>query len=210
MHILIVEDHPITALGVKMILLEAFEKPDIKIANNGKDALNFIKHNSFDVVILDIVLPNTDTQGLISNLKRISKKTEILILSNSEAKLYAMPYISMGASGYLNKSCLEEELVLAVKLVLAGQMYISKEALQMSMDDKHGLQEGVKSISNLLSNKELEAFTHLVNGERIKDISRIMNVHQSTASTLKKRIFDKLGVDNLIELKKYADQYAFE
>ncbi|HKK63994.1 MAG TPA: response regulator transcription factor, partial [Bacteroidales bacterium] len=117
MRFLIVEDHPITAMGLKMIIEEDFDNPSVDIAHNGKETLSLLKNNTYTVIVLDITLPDTDTQSLLSNIKRISENTEILVCSNSEPKLYAMSYISMGASGYIHKSFSTQQLVTAIKMV---------------------------------------------------------------------------------------------
>lgn len=208
MNILIIEDHLVTAMGLKMIIADNFENPKIDITHNGKEALDKVKKKHYDVITLDITLPNTDTQSLLENIKRISKTTEVLICSNSDSKIYAMPYIAMGASGFIHKSFTEQQLVGAIKLILDGQTYVSREALQNSFNKKGEIKNQYDSFTQQLSRRELEVFTHLLNGKRIKEISETLNIHQSTASTLKKRILEKANVDNLIDLKKKVDKYG--
>jgi DNA-binding NarL/FixJ family response regulator len=209
MNVLIIEDHPITAMGLKVIIEENFENPKVDIAHNGKEALNFVKNKAYKIILLDITLPNTDTQSLVNKLKRVTENTEILICSNNDPNMYAMNYISMGASGYIHKSSSKQQMVTAINTVLEGQVYVSKEILQNSLNNKGQVIGQQKKLINHLSNRELEVLTHLLNGKRINDIKATMNIHQSTASTLKKRIMEKANVDNLMDLKKKADEGGF-
>lgn len=209
MNILIIEDHPVTAMGLKMIITENFESPKIDISHQGQEALDEVKQENYDVIILDITLPNTDTQTLLDNIKRISKNSEVLICSNSDAKIYAMPYITMGASGFIHKSFTDQQLVTAINLILEGQTYLSRKVLYNSLNKKGDVKDQNDDLTKQFSGRELEVFKHLLNGKRIKHISEIMHIHQSTVSTLKKRILAKAAVDNLIDLKKKADELGF-
>jgi len=210
MNVLIIEDHPITAIGLKMLVDDNFEEAEADIAHHGKSALKMAKDKAYHLIILDISLPQTDTQKLLENLTIISKDIQILLCSNHDANIYAMPYISMGASGFVHKSSSEQEIVSAIKSVINGQIYVEKEVLMNNLNHKTKVKTQNKPISNIFSSRELEVFTHLMEGKRIKDISEIMNIHQSTASTLKKRIMEKANVDNLIDLKNLADDIVLK
>jgi DNA-binding NarL/FixJ family response regulator len=204
MNILIIEDHPITSLGLKNIIESNFKVKQIDITVDGKSSVKMAKKNNYNLITLDIVLPDTDTQSLLGNLKRITPTSEILIVSNKDPKVYAMSYISSGASGYIKKTEKSRNIVTAINTILQGQIYLSKEVFINNLNNnKCGLANN--SPTSKLSDRELEVFRHLLNGDRIKDISMIMNIHQSTASTLKKRIMKKFDVDNLIDLKIKAN-----
>lgn len=205
MNTLILEDHPITAMGLQIAIEENFINASVQIAADGKIALNMVKNETFALIILDINLPQTDTQSLIYNLKRHNEGAEILVCSINDERVYAMSYVSMGASGYIHKSSSAEQIITAIKMVLDGQVYLSKDVLQNSLSKTNKLSGMNKNAAPQFSNRELEVLTHILNGKKIKDISEIMNIHQSTASTLKKRVLQKASVDNIIDLKKKAD-----
>lgn len=211
MTVLIIEDHPITSMGLKMLIDENFEDAKVNIAPYAKEALAYVKKVNYDIILLDIGLPNTDTQSLLYNLKRYAENAKILVCSNYDESLYAMSYISMGASGFVHKSSSGPQIINAIKMLLDGQIYLSQDVLRNSLTSSN--QEMLNN-SNIgshfksrLSNRELEVLSHLLQGKRIKDISKVMNIHQTTASTLKKRIMTKANVDNLIDLKKKADTH---
>lgn len=205
MNTLILEDHPITAMGLQIAIEENFINASVQIAADGKIALNMVKNETFALIILDINLPQTDTQSLIYNLKQHNEGAEILVCSINDERGYAMSYVSMGASGYIHKSSSAEQIITAIKMVLDGQVYLSKDVLQNSLSKTNKLSGMNKNAAPQFSNRELEVLTHILNGKKIKDISEIMNIHQSTASTLKKRVLQKASVDNIIDLKKKAD-----
>jgi len=102
-----------------------------------------------------------------------------LVCSNTDSKIYAMPYIAMGASGFIHKSFTDLLLVTAINLILDGKTYISTEVLQNSLNKKVQIQNQQEDLTKQLSRRELEMFTHLLNSKRIKEISETMYIHQS-------------------------------
>lgn len=209
MNVLIIEDHPITAMGVEQIFEDYFECSEVHIASNGKDAINKINTISFKVMIMDIVLPDTDTHALLFEALRVQPNSKILIYSNYQDEIYAMPYISMGASGYLNKTNSEENFVQAIKMILAGQLYLSQKVIQKNMNRKSNT-ANMGSPFQKLSKRELEFFNHLIKGYSVKDISAVMHIEPSTAATLKKRMMKKLCVTGIVELIKVADEFGYK
>ncbi|MCH8555752.1 MAG: response regulator transcription factor [Schleiferiaceae bacterium] len=206
LYILIVEDHPVTAIGSKIMLEETFKDITTYLATNGSEALKEIKKQAMDVVILDIILPDTDTHSLLQEILRLQPKAKVLAFSSCNDEVFAMPYVRMGAAGYISKSAPKTDFILAVQNLIAGKLYLSTELLQTYMEKagkgKHGATPFEK-----LSARELELLTHLIKGVRIKEITHIMNIEQSTAATLKNRVMTKLGVDNIIDLVKLANEY---
>lgn len=208
MTVLVVEDHPVFAFGIQNILENNFENVKFHHAVSGKEAVDKLNSNSFKIMILDVVLPGTDTHTLLYEALRIQPEIKTLMYSNNPERLYAMHYISLGANGYLNKSRSEKDLVMAINSVLAGQLFVSQEAVRANIDPK------TKSINlsnpfDKLSYRELEVFNHVVKGKRLKDICEIMNIEQSTVATLKRRLMAKLKVDNLIGLINTATEYGY-
>lgn len=209
MNVLLIEDHPITAMGIKHVFHDNFESTEVHIASNGKESLVLLNSTAYTVVVMDIVLPDTDSHALLFNIKRLQPEAKILMYSNCQDEVYAMPYISMGANGFLNKSHPEEDFVLAVKMILANQIFLSQRVINKKIKKKlFTLDMG--SPFRTLSKRELELFNHLMKGERMKDISSTMNIHQSTAATLKKRLMKKLGVDSMVDLVNVAVEFGFK
>jgi len=208
MNVLNVEDHPITALGIKNIFEDHYKEANFYQVSNGNDALKKLNEISFKIVILDIVLPNTDTHALFKSIRKLQPECKILIHSNYQDEIYAMRYISMGASGFLNKSKPEDEFVMAINMILAGQVFVSQEVVQNSMGANKETLNYNNPFENL-SKRELELFNHIIKGEQMKYICDVMKIQQSTSATLKKRIMNKLGVKNMIELINLAKEYGY-
>jgi len=160
------------------------------------------------VILLDIGISSINTRQLMKTFSSAQQSAKILIFSRAEYKPYALKHISMGACGFLEKSCSADDLLLAIKLVKSGQLYLSKEML-MSIYNENISKEDNSTPFNKLSRRELEVFKLLIKGKRVKDISKTMKIHQSTTSTLKRRILEKFNVDNMMKLKTMATEYGY-
>jgi two-component system invasion response regulator UvrY len=202
-HLLTIEGHPITALGMNVLIEEILKDVTIYQTMTGSDALKKLKKQVMDIIILDPALPKTDTNFLLQELLRIQPKVKVLIFSNRNEKVFALPFIRIGASGYIVRSAPKAEFILAIHNLIAGKLYFNIEQLQTQ---KKNIGKNKDEISPFerLSGRELELFTHLITGLRIKEITHIMNIEQSTVATLKKRIMIKLGVDNMVDLVKLS------
>lgn len=209
MNVLVIEDQPITALGVERLVMENFDTSHIHIATTGKQALHKINEFSFQLVIMDIVLPQTDSHALLFDIMRLQSNCKVLIYSNNRDEVYAMSYVSMGASGYLNKINPKEDFVMAIKMILGGQLFLSERVIRNNINQKTK-KVNTESPFKKLSKRELEFFNHYIKGSRIKDICGIMNVEQSTAATLKKRMMTKLGVDGMVNLINIANEFGYK
>ena len=115
----------------------------------------------------------------------IQQDPKVLILSEAKHKPFAMQYMLEGASGFYDKSCSEEDLILAVELVLSDQIYLSKDVLQSQIKIQNSHLISRSDTLNKLSKREYEVFKLLIEGKQIKEISKEMEIHQSTTSTLK-------------------------
>lgn len=208
MNVLVVDKNPINAIGCKKIFEDHFKAAKVHNTNNGEKAIHKLNTISFDVVVMDIVLQDTDAQSLLYEILRIQPKAKILIFSNNQDEIFAMPYISMGASGYLNKTSSEADFVLAINMIITGQLVMSQHLTKKNANKKTSTL-GIKCPFQKLSKRELELFDHLIKGERIQDISKIMNIAPTTAATLKKRIMVKLNVKGMVDLIKVACEFGY-
>lgn len=203
--ILIVDDHSIVRMGLEVLIGEQLEA-ETDTAPEGKTALKKIKEKEFDLLILDINMPGTDCGKLLSSIQVIKPKLDVLIFSMNDEALFATHYLKLGARGFLSKSSLDHEIVYAVKQILKGKKYISPELIDSIGEDRVN---GNKNPFDMLSERELTVAQHLLKGNNTFEISKIMNLHISTVGTYKKRIFEKLGIDNLVHLLELARMYQF-
>ncbi|MEL1252249.1 response regulator transcription factor [Flavobacterium sp. DGU38] len=196
--ILIVDDHLVVRNGVGMVLEKQFEDVSISNAENFFEAVVLLKNIPFDLVILDINIPGGKSTEMINSIREIQPEIKILVFSAHEEEQYALKYISSGANGYLNKLCSEEKMMFAISSIFESGTYASPELVSKLLE----IQTGKKNINPLeaLSKRELQIVELLINGNGNLEISNQLNLHMSTVSTYKARVFEKLKINNLVEL----------
>lgn len=202
--LLIIDDHSIVRTGIKLLAKERLavitdEAPD------GKTALRKIKENKYDLLLLDINIPDTDCGKLLSTILTISPNTKVLMFSMNEEDLFARHYLKSGAKGFLSKKSSDAEIIRAIEQVLSGKRYISPQLAELLGDDIAGNKNS--NPFETLSERELSVVSHLLKGNSISAISEIMTLHPSTIGTYKTRIFEKLSIKSLIDLTELARIY---
>jgi len=198
MKILIADDHSVVRQGVSLMLRDAFADVEIEQADSFYETLVAVKEDAFDLLLLDINLPGGNNASMIGDIKDINKDVSILMFSAYDEDHYALRYMQAGASGYINKLSSEEKIIEAINTVLDGNIYFSES-----------LKSGNHTVDNnnpldVLSNRELEITRLLIKGEGNLEIANQLKIGMSTVSTYKSRIFEKLGVTNVVTL---AEKY---
>lgn len=196
--ILIVDDHLVVRNGVAMVLEKQIEDVAISNAENFFDAIALLKEDSFDLIILDINIPGGKSTEMITDLRAIQPCVRILVFSAHEEEHYALKYISAGANGYLNKLCSEEKMMFAITSIFESSTYISAELVNKLVEAK-GRKKAINPM-DVLSKRELQIAQLLINGNGNLEISNMLDIHMSTVSTYKARVFEKLKISNLVEL----------
>lgn len=201
--ILLVDDHSIVTTGLKLVIESFLAFSKIDVANDGDSAFEKIKHHNYDLIIMDITMPNTDSFGMVNNILSIKPETRLIMFSMNSEEMYAIRYFKMGAMGYLRKDAPMSEIRKAVEGVLNNKKYISPELSERLVSDLHS-NHNSKNPFDTLSPREFEIVQHLANGDSVSEISRKLNLHTSTIGTHKSRIFEKLQCHNIIELSNLA------
>lgn len=200
--ILIADDHTILRDGLKQILAEC---TDMKVggeAENGFEVLKKIREEDWDVLVLDMSMPGRSGIELIKQVKSEKPKLPILILSMHKEDLYAIRTLKAGASGYLSKDSASSQLVNAIRKVASGGMFINADVAEKLA---FGLRRPSDALPHtLLSDREHQIFLMLVYGKGITEIADDLSLSVKTVSTHKARIMEKMGIDNLSGLVKYA------
>ncbi|REC77502.1 DNA-binding response regulator [Chryseobacterium elymi] len=192
--ILIADDHFVVRAGTTLILRSAYPKLTIDSAENYGRVKEFLKTNHYDLLLLDIDMPGTKYTEMISELKNIQNDLKILIFSAYDQKI-AIQYIRKGAEGYLNKLGTEEDIKNSIKIILETGYFYPPELIPFIVKN---FDEGI-SIKEL-SLRELQVFELLAKGNGNLEISNHLNLRINTISTFKKRIFQKLKINNIAEL----------
>src|SRR5881275_778044 len=205
MKILITDDHAVVRSGLKQILLEAFPKAEFGEAGSAQEALDRVWKETWDVVVLDITMPGRSGLEVLREIKKSRPKIPVLVLSMHPENQFAVRVLKRGASGYMTKESAPQELVGAIKKVLAGGRYVStslaeKLATYLSSDSQKPAQE-------LLSDREFQVLRLIASGKIVSEIARELSLSVKTISTYRTRVLEKMGLRNNAELMHYAMQH---
>jgi DNA-binding NarL/FixJ family response regulator len=204
--ILIADDHHIVRIGLTMLLQEFFPDYTIDEAWSAKSVMTLMKKNTYPLVLLDLVMPDTDPTILMHYVKNFHPGTKVLVLSMNDETLYGTRYIQLGAQGYLEKNAPKEEIARAIRTVLAGKKYVSQELADILL--QNSLEGKPANPFERLSQREFQIAVYLVQDYSQKQISEMLQVHYDTVNTLKQRLFLKLNIEHHKELTELASVYG--
>ncbi|MDD5300716.1 MAG: response regulator transcription factor [Gallionella sp.] len=200
--ILIADDHATVRQGLALILEKNGAMEVVASCANGIDALNWLRGNDCDVVLLDISMPGMNGIDMLKQVRKEKPKLPVLILSAYPEDQYAVRLIKAGAAGYLNKECAPEEVVAAVQSVLNGHRYITPAVSEM-LASEISLPSG-KLAHETLSNREYQIFMLLASAKTVAEIADILKLSAKTVSTYRSRVLEKMHLHNNAELMRYA------
>jgi two-component system, NarL family, invasion response regulator UvrY len=204
--VLLVDDHKIVRTGIRGIF-EATD--DIEVmgeAASGEEAVKFVRTHVPDVALMDLQMPGMGGLEATKSVTRISPRTRVLVLTSYEDEIFPMRLLRNGAAGYLTKGCASDELLEAVRQMSTGERYLSPDiAKQLALrrfDDK------VNSPFEILSERELQVMLMTTRGEKVTQIAEELHLSPKTINTYRYRVFQKLGVNNDVELTHLALRYG--
>ncbi len=200
--ILITDDHPIVREGLSIILGTYQDMTVVGEAANGIEALHLIPLCNPDVALVDISMPGMSGIELIGRIRAEHPQLPVLVLSMHQEEQFAVRALKLGASGYLTKDCAPEQLAEAIRKVVEGGRYITPgvaDALASSI-----MPAQAETPHQTLSNREFQIFRMLAGGQSVNDVAHALSLSANTVSTHKRRLMDKLGIDNNAGLVRYA------
>jgi two-component system invasion response regulator UvrY len=200
--ILIADDHPVFRFGLKQIIQEAPDLVVVAEAVNGREALVMAKKGDYDVVVLDISMPVRNGVDVLFELKHERPALPVLMLSMHPEEQYAMRALRAGASGYLTKESVPEELVAAIRKVAGGGKYVSASLAEhlASM-----VQSDVEAPPHeTLSRREYQVMCMIASGKTVSETAQELSLSAKTISTYRTRILEKMQMKNNAELIRYA------
>lgn len=210
--ILIADDHSIVRLGASIVIKENF--PDVQIlqAQSYDEVYQHLKQERFDLLLLDINMPGGNNIQVIKEILQIQEDAKILVFSSYEENIYALRYITAGASGYLNKNTAMSELNNAISSIMLRGKYMSEAVKDLYIQKLTTTKSSVDGSNplNKLSNREMDVAKHLIKGLSVLEMSSLLNLSSSTVSTYKSRTFEKLNVHNVPELIELFKLHAEE
>ena len=198
--ILIADDHSIVRIGLSIMIKKLRPQAEIDEADSFKSVLEIINEKKFDLIIMDINMPNGNFQQTFDIVKIKQPNVKVLVFSSQDEQTYAIRYLKLGADGFLPKISDDQTLKKALEKMFDRGSYVSEEIKDTIVINSLNKKQTTQNPLTTLSDREIEIADKLIKGETLKDISNELNLHVSTASTYKTRIFKKLDVQSIPEL----------
>jgi two-component system invasion response regulator UvrY len=204
-NILIADDHTLIRSGLRMVIDSMIVKADINEAWDAKTVMAKLKEKQFDLILLDIQMPATDSVVLMHWIQSFYPDTKILIVSQNPENTYGKRYLQLGANGFINKTAPDDEIIKAITKVLNGNTYVSEELSQSMVNAmKNG---ALSNPFDQLSQREFQVVICLAKGYTMNEVCEMLQVQYSTAHTHKRRAFEKLNIEDNKDLAKLASAY---
>ncbi len=202
--VLIVDDHPVIRLAVR-VLLEKHGMRVVGETDNGIDAVQMVRELTPQVVVLDIGIPKLDGLSVITRIKGLKVRSEILVLTSQTADAVCRRCIQLGARGFVNKEEDLGSLITAIKAVDAGYTFYPSLPFD-SVNPAENLTE-LEQI-RALTDREMTVLQYLAQGYSNKQIGEMLFLSNKTVSTYKTRLLQKLCVPSLVDLAEFAKRNA--
>lgn len=198
---LIADDHPIMREGLKLFLVCNL---DIHVdeVEDGLQAIEYVKNNELDILILDISMPGLDGLDTLKYVKDLKPELPVLMLSAYSEDQYALRVLRAGANGYLMKTSATDELVDAVERVIGGGKYLSPSVADKLVNELNG--DEVAPTHNILSDREFEVMRMIASGKTVTQISEELNLSVKTVSTYRTRILEKMHFHDNADITQYV------
>ncbi|MCJ8498909.1 response regulator transcription factor [Chryseobacterium salipaludis] len=203
LRVLVADDHGIVRIGMIQLIKEGWPQAVFTEAEDFQQLKEQIATAAFDLAVVDANMPNGTLQQAIDYRDLKQPDLKILVFSSQDENVYAMRYLEMGAQGFMNKLSSKSTVHRAIATMLQKGKYLSEEMKENVIFNSGSKRKPIEN----LSNRELEIASKLAEGQTITAIADIMNLHPSTVSTYKNRLFKKLNIDSLAELIAILDTY---
>ena len=197
--VLLVDDHAILRDGLRLLIESQSDMEVVGEAENGQTAIDNALKLRPDVIIMDVAMPDMNGIEASSQILAEMPDVKILALSMHSDREYVMDMIKVGVSGYMEKECVADELIRAIHTVAANETYLTPKIATIVVAehvDDHSL--------NALTDKEIKVLRLLADGSSTRAISDQFDVNIKTIEAHRRRIMQKLQIDNFAELLKYA------
>jgi two-component system invasion response regulator UvrY len=201
-NILIVDDHTIVRKGLSQILSDTEDLRVAGEAENGMQAIKMIQDNNYDVVLLDIILPDKHGIDVLNQIKLNKPQQAVLMLSSYPEDQYALRSLKAGASGYINKQSPPPQLLAAIRQVATGKKYISES---LAEELANGLSQDHHELPHqTLSNREYQTLCLIASGKKLSEIAATMSLSAKTVSVYRARLMEKMHLKSNAEMVHYA------
>ena len=200
--VLIADDHAIVRNGLRQIIEDTTDLVVAGEASNGNEVLDLVRASVWGLLVLDLSMPGRHGVELIHLVKAERPRLPILVFTMHQEEQYAVRAMRAGAAGYLTKESDSDLLLPAMRKVAAGGVFVSQKVGELLATDVS--RSSAAPPHTLLSNREHEVFTRIVDGRSITEIAEELSLSVKTVSTHKTHILQKLNACGQVDLVRYA------
>lgn len=203
MRVLCIDDHAIFRQGVKQILLHYDRQAKIGEAATAEAAMLLVRESRWDIVILDLSLPDRSGLQLLTDLKREQPDVPVVVLSMHAEDEYAVRALRIGASGYVTKESAPEELIAAIQKVMRGGRYMTP-ALAEKIAFSYASPSALEKPHHALSEREMEILQLIGAGKSLKEIAAMLSLSVKSVGTYRARVLEKMTMQTNADLIRYV------
>jgi DNA-binding NarL/FixJ family response regulator len=202
--IFVIDDHALVRLGMRQLLNG---EPDLNVCGEAEDlpgALAKLEHTPTDLVLLDLSLRNGDGLDALKQLRTQRPEQRIVVLTTHDEKVYGERVIRAGAAGYVMKATPAEEVLNAIRTALRGELAVSPALAAALLNTVLGQRPGTRAPLDTLSDRELEIFKLIGQGQNTRDIANSLGISAKTVETHQFNLRTKLGIASTHQLRHLA------
>jgi two-component system invasion response regulator UvrY len=205
-NVMLVDDHDLVRKGIRRLLDDTHGINVIAEAPDGERAISQVRKQAPDVILMDISMPGIGGLEATRKIIQVSPGMKVIAVTIHDDDPFPARLLEAGAAGYITKGCNIDEIIVAIQSVYSGNQYITPgvaQKLALSLVNKRG-----KSTLDELTQREVQVMLMVVKGESNREISEKLCLSPKTTSTYRGRLFEKLGVDNDVELTRFAIRHG--
>lgn len=201
-NILVVDDHALIRKGIKLLLEGRADMRVTGEAETGVQAINMLRTGDFDLVLLDISLPDKNGMDVLKQIKAEQPSVKTIVLSMHPEEQYGLRAMKAGAAGFINKQTAPEQLISAILKVISGKKVISEALTEQLLNNLIGKSQDL--LHQSLSNREYQTLCLMSSGKSLTEISEVMLISPKTVSVYRARMLEKMHFKNNAEAVHYA------
>ena len=205
-NVMLVDDHDLVRKGLRRLLDDTIGIKVIAEAPDGEQAIRQVRKRRPDVILMDVSMPGIGGLEATRKITQVSPDMKVIAVTIHDDDPFPARLLEAGAAGYITKGCDIDEIIEAIQAVYSGKQYLTPNVAQnlaLSLVNKHG-----KSLMDELTQREIQVMLMVVRGDSNRDISDTLCLSPKTTSTYRGRLFEKLGVDNDVELTHFAIRHG--
>ena len=203
--VLLVDDHELIAIGLNFVFNETADIRMVGVAESGEQAISWVEEKRPDVIFMDIDLPGISGAEASKRIISAYPDIKIIVLSQHNENSLTKCLLNIGAVGYLSKTATNDEIILAIRKVMAGEFYlctdVANKLILKTQDKDHN------NPFSKLSRREREVMELILQGKSIQEMAVLLGVKDKTINTFRHRLYKKLGVKNDVELIRLIERF---